>query len=255
MALQANWIETYVNAAGKNIFVYVISGPQDEVKAFVRMQGEHHRETEDGRPKYYAPFYGGRSVKMELNYAKNGYNFINSDFHKARSLASQFGGNAYIVFAEIHKDLNWLLYMENEMSEPRNKIKITAEEQKSIDKLKKQLAIRKNTEVDKAIRAQKNNYIVESFDNKGHCFLNEWHFAAKVVEEIGKSPSVAFTVLKHNLEGGATEFNGTLQDSEGNKYTISEDESQWMFRELLTIFQLTAEFDLENKRLVIKKAG
>lgn len=253
MALIGNWIESYKNKDGKNIFVYVVIGEQDELADFVNKQGQYHRTTPDGRAKFYTPFYGGKRGSIILNYAKDKYVFDTSKLDQISSLTEQFGGNANLVFAEKFKDFNWLLNLENEESNPNKKANLSNDQKQLKEKLSKDLKVVVNAQVTPVIKAQKDNYIEESINNNGFSFLNEWHFAAKVVNHILKGEEISFKILSSSDPLKRLYYSGILQDSVGNKYNIEESENIWMFNELLFIFNLMIEEDTDKMVLTIKK--
>ncbi len=171
MALIGNWIETYKNKDGKNMFVYVVTGNENELVDFVNKQGQHHRTTPDGRTKFYTSFYGGKRGALLLNKAKDKYFFDTSKFDEISSFCEPYGGNVHLVLAEEFKDYNWLLHLENEECNPKRKLRLTNDLKQLRQKLIKDLKVTKNAGSNPIIKAQKNNYIEESFDNSGYSFF------------------------------------------------------------------------------------
>ncbi len=84
-------------------------------------------------------------------------------------------------------------------------------------------------------------------------FLNEWHFAAKVVSHLLKGESISFKILSYSDLYKGFYFSGILMDSKGKKYNIEESENVWMFNELAFIFNLTIADDRDEMVLTIEK--
>jgi hypothetical protein len=250
MGLKANWIETYKNKEGKNIFVYLVSGPIPEIETYKKIQGKFYRQTPDGRPKFYSSFYYGKSGSLTLTYNKNKYFIKNDKLALSESLVEQFEGDLYLELAIKSGDINWILHVENiKLSDKFKYEKHYKKNEEVYNKLKTQYSTSLNASLSPEIKKQSKQYFEEGLKHvMGFTFLNEWHFAADVIKKLENEEIIIYNIFKQvsNVE---EHFAGILSDEQGNKYDITKDENIWMFNELLSIFNLAIIHDYQNKTL------
>jgi hypothetical protein len=91
--LQVKSVRDYVSKNGNATFVYEVSGEKGELAAFKKAQGTYYREDDKtGAPLWFTTRFIGDSGKLVIT--SNGNVVADmSDFRKAESLASQYGGN------------------------------------------------------------------------------------------------------------------------------------------------------------------
>lgn len=196
MAIKVNWIETYKNKNGKNVFVYIVSGTEEDKNDFRIKQGEFYRETPDGRPKYSTPFYGGKVAKIVPNYDKSKYIMDNSEYDKHESITKQFVGNLNQTLAEKTKDINWILDLDNKILSYPDKNKLNKEEVEKIELLRKLLEVKDKIEITQKIIKSEKNYFSKDIVNNGFTFLNEWHFAVYVKNNLKPYKPLVFKIVK-----------------------------------------------------------
>jgi hypothetical protein len=247
MALIGNWIETYLSKkTGKYMFVYIVSGTEEEKLDLKLKQGQFFRETPDGRPKYSTPFYGGKVAKIVLTYDKSKYIMDNSEYDKQESLAKQFGGNLNISLAEKSKDINWILDIDNKVLDQPEKNKLSKEQIEKIELLRKLLEVKDKIEITQKIVKSEKNYFSKDLGGSGFTFLNEWHFAAYVKNNLNPAKPLIFKIVKLTDPMLDPFFSGILQDENGNQYNIEEPENIWMFGELLDIAHLSMRANIKE---------
>jgi hypothetical protein len=139
MSIVGTWLETNLNKNGKYIFVYIVSGSEEELVDFRNKQGDFYRESSDGKPLYNTPFYGGKNVKIILNYAKTKYIIDNSEIDKKETLVNRFDEILNITLAEKTKDINWILDLENKISYSPERNKLSEEQLIKMKEIRKQI--------------------------------------------------------------------------------------------------------------------
>jgi hypothetical protein len=139
MSIVGTWLETNLNKNGKYIFVYTVSGSEKELVDFRNKQGEFYRESSDRKPLYNTPFYGGKNVKIILNYAKTKYILDNSEIDKNESLVNRFNEILNITLAEKTRDINWILDLENKISYSPERNKLSEEQLIKMKEIRKQI--------------------------------------------------------------------------------------------------------------------
>lgn len=78
---------------GKDIFVYHVTGSIEAIEKYKEIQGEFYREDETTKKAlYFSTRYVGDNVKLLITEKGNVVPDM-SEYAKAASLASQFGGN------------------------------------------------------------------------------------------------------------------------------------------------------------------
>jgi len=83
---------SYTSKAGNKVFVYEVTGTQEELAKFKAAQGENYRETEAGVALWFTTRSVGNSGKLIIT--TNGKVVPDmSAFDQAASLAKQYGGN------------------------------------------------------------------------------------------------------------------------------------------------------------------
>lgn len=91
--MKVSLIRSYRSKAGNVTFVYGVSGNEASLEAFKKAQGEFYRESDDdGTPLWFTTRCIGE--RGELIITSNGKVVPDmSEFDKAASMASQYGGN------------------------------------------------------------------------------------------------------------------------------------------------------------------
>lgn len=86
-------IRSYKSKNGNTVFVYGVSGNQEQLEAFAKAQGENHRvDEETGTPLWFTTRCIGESGNLIIT--TNGKVVPDmSAFDQAASLAAQYGGN------------------------------------------------------------------------------------------------------------------------------------------------------------------
>ena len=103
------------NGQPVTVFVYTVSGSDDELEQFKDAQGaDHYRESDDGEPLWFSTRVAGPNPTL-LFTAKGQIVADMSAFDKAHSLAQQYGGS---LGAELAKQAAALLNGGNSPSEP-----------------------------------------------------------------------------------------------------------------------------------------
>jgi len=84
---------SYKSKNGNTVFVYAVSGTQEQLEAFAKAQGENHRTDElTGAPLWFTTRCVGQSGNLIIT--TNGKVVPDmSAFDQAASLAAQYGGN------------------------------------------------------------------------------------------------------------------------------------------------------------------
>lgn len=91
--LQVNFLRDYVSKNGNATFVYKVSGDKTALASYKKAQGSYYREEEGtGEALWFTTRFIGDSGKLVIT--TNGSVVADmSEFRKAESLASQYGGN------------------------------------------------------------------------------------------------------------------------------------------------------------------
>lgn len=91
--LQVRFQRDYVSKNGNATFVYTVSGDKAELAAYKKAQGTYYREEEGtGTPLWFTTRFIGDAGKLVITSTGNVVADM-SEFRKAESLASQYGGN------------------------------------------------------------------------------------------------------------------------------------------------------------------
>ncbi len=96
--LKGKFMRSYKKASpvsgqpANTIFVYVVTGSDDEKVAYEEAQGANYRESDDKEPLFFTTRFGGNSVDLAIT-AKGRVVCDMSKYDQAASLASQYGGN------------------------------------------------------------------------------------------------------------------------------------------------------------------
>jgi len=81
------------NGQPTTVFVYAVSGDDEQLAAYKEAQGlDHYRESDDGEPLWFSTRCVGDSGSL-ITTSKGTFAPDMSEFDKAASLASQYGGN------------------------------------------------------------------------------------------------------------------------------------------------------------------
>ena len=75
-----------------SVFVYGVSGKQDEIDQFKEIQGDFFREHEDGTPLWFSTKFVGNDADLLIT-SNNKIVADMSKFDQADSLSKQYGGN------------------------------------------------------------------------------------------------------------------------------------------------------------------
>jgi len=82
-----------------DVFVYAVTGSKEAIEAYEKAQGEFLRKDDTtGKPLWFSTRYVGDSAKLIITEKGNVVADM-SEFAKAASLASQFGGNLGVELA------------------------------------------------------------------------------------------------------------------------------------------------------------
>lgn len=74
------------------VFVYAVTGTDEQIKAYREAQGENLRESDSGELLWFSTRFVGETGTL-LTTSKGGYAADMSKFDQAASLAEQYGGN------------------------------------------------------------------------------------------------------------------------------------------------------------------
>lgn len=74
------------------VFVYEVSGTDEQLERYKELSGEHYRESEDKKPVYFSTRYLGETGKILIT-TNDKIVADTSEFDKAVSIVSQYGGN------------------------------------------------------------------------------------------------------------------------------------------------------------------
>jgi len=91
--MKGTFTRSYRSQNGNTVFVYGISGSEEELAQYKTIQGENHRvDDETGAPLWFTTRFAGDSAKMIIT--QNGNVIADmAEFDKAKSLVEQYGGN------------------------------------------------------------------------------------------------------------------------------------------------------------------
>jgi hypothetical protein len=91
--LTGKFERNYRSKKGNIVFVYSVEGTEKDMQAYEESVGENIRHDEvSGKPLYFTTRYAGDRISLLIT--SNGNVVVDtSEFDKAASLASQFGGN------------------------------------------------------------------------------------------------------------------------------------------------------------------
>tara|TARA_R110002126_G_scaffold276162_3_gene421701 strand:+ start:1942 stop:2298 length:357 start_codon:yes stop_codon:yes gene_type:complete len=91
--LQVKSVRDYVSKKGNDTFVYEVSGDKTAMAAYKKAQGEYYREDDKtGVALWFTTRFIGDSGKLIITTNGNVVADM-SEFRKAESLSSQYGGN------------------------------------------------------------------------------------------------------------------------------------------------------------------
>jgi hypothetical protein len=251
MSLHAQWVDTYKKELGKYIFVYAISGPSDKMEGYRSVMGQYYREMEDGRAKFFSPFYVGKNGNLMITKDESRYFLDSQELIKVLSISEQIGVDLFLELYKLSKDLNWILHVQNIKIMDKNKYEKfyarNGEEYERILSLGRTLDSNINVKEISIGLSVKGN----KMDDKGNQLDigNEWNFAADVVQRLQNDKEFVTYQIVEELSAIEEDFIGTVRDEDGNLYEIRGDENGWMFRELLGIFKLALIHNFEKKTL------
>jgi hypothetical protein len=91
--LNASFVRSYKSKAGNTVFVYSVSGSEESVAKYASIQGDNLRKDDTtGKPLFFTTRYFGDNAKLLIT-TNDRVVADMSEFDKASSLASQYGGN------------------------------------------------------------------------------------------------------------------------------------------------------------------
>ncbi len=97
--LNASFVRSYKSKAGNTVFVYAVSGSEEAVAKYTAIQGDNARKDDTtGKPLFFTTRYFGDNAKLIIT-TNDKVVADMSEFDKANSLASQFGGNLGVELA------------------------------------------------------------------------------------------------------------------------------------------------------------
>jgi hypothetical protein len=93
MKLTAKFARNYRSKKGNIVFTYLVNGTEKSLAAYEEAVGENIRHDEEtGKPLFFTTRYSGDNVNLLIT--SNGRVVVDtSEFDKAASLASAYGGN------------------------------------------------------------------------------------------------------------------------------------------------------------------
>lgn len=98
--MKGTFVRQYRSAAGNPVFVYSLTGSDSELAQYKTIQGENHRvDDETGKALYFTTRFGGNSANIIITQNERVVLDM-SEFDKANSLVSQYGGNLGQALAE-----------------------------------------------------------------------------------------------------------------------------------------------------------
>lgn len=74
------------------MFVYMVSGSEQQLADYKAAAGDHYREDDDGNPIWFSSNYVGKTGKLLIT-TKGKIVPDTSEFDQAASMAAQYGGN------------------------------------------------------------------------------------------------------------------------------------------------------------------
>ena len=91
--LNASFVRSYKSKAGNTVFVYSVSGSEEATAKYASIQGDNLRKDDTtGKPLFFTTRYFGDNAKLLIT-TNDKVVADMSEFDKANSLASQYGGN------------------------------------------------------------------------------------------------------------------------------------------------------------------
>lgn len=88
------------NSELTTVFVYAVSGTEEQLASFKEAMGDNFRESEDGQPLWFSTRCVGNDGSLIITSAGKVVPDM-SKFDQAASLASQYGGNLGLELARI----------------------------------------------------------------------------------------------------------------------------------------------------------
>lgn len=84
------------NGGYRNVFVYTVSGSQDEISRYQEAQGVNYRETESGQPLFFSKTFAGATSNL-FQKQNGGFDIDTSAFAQAEGMLSNFTNPAMIA--------------------------------------------------------------------------------------------------------------------------------------------------------------
>ncbi len=120
--MEATFLKSYNKSNGKTIFIYSLTGTEEELIDYKSTAGVYYR-TEDDKPLFYTPFYLGKYDILKKHTKKGHYFPSNQEFLEIKCITEKYGGNCYKTLYDQFKDKNWLLAEKNTKIIETGKIK------------------------------------------------------------------------------------------------------------------------------------
>lgn len=100
--MKGKFLRSYRKASsGNNVFVYTVTGTEEQLAQYKEIQKENYVEDDKtGKPLWFSTRYYGDNIDLVIT-AKGNVVPDTSEFDKAASLASQYGGNLGTEIAKI----------------------------------------------------------------------------------------------------------------------------------------------------------
>jgi len=90
--MKVNYLRSYKNKKGHTVFVYGVTGSEQQLASYKEAQGEFYREDDDSKPIWFSSKFVGDNAKLIIT--SNGKVVADtSEFDKAASMVAQYGGN------------------------------------------------------------------------------------------------------------------------------------------------------------------
>lgn len=92
--MKGQFLRNYKNEKGTTVFVYAVSGTDEELETFGAIQGTKLRNDKDtGKPLWFTIRYVADNVALNFNKDETSVYADTSELDKAQSIAEQYGAN------------------------------------------------------------------------------------------------------------------------------------------------------------------
>jgi hypothetical protein len=110
--MEAIFLKSYNKSNGKTIFIYSLTGTDEELIDYKSSAGVNYR-TEENKPLFYTQYYLGKYDSLKKHTKKGHYFPLNQEFLEIKCITEKYGGNCYKILYDQFKDKNWLLTEKN----------------------------------------------------------------------------------------------------------------------------------------------